>query len=67
MFSTVGSIAELLTKLVDLFVNEDKLPEIRKRRELAKLRKDCQDALRNNDWPGLTVAVQRLRDAATKP
>lgn len=67
MLGTVGPIAELLTKLVDLFTNEDKLPELRKRRELAKLRKDCEDALRRNDWPGLAAATQRLRDAATKP
>lgn len=63
----VGLVANLIHRMVDLFVNEDQLPEIRKRRELAALKKECRDALVRNDWAALAVATQRLRDAATKP
>lgn len=62
----VGIVAALLHRLVDLFVNEDQLPEIRKRRKLAALRKDADAALAKRDLAEharIMAEFQRIADA----
>lgn len=63
----VGAVATLLNTVASWFLSEDGYAEFAKKRELAKLKKECQDALARNDWPALAAATKRLRDAATKP
>lgn len=62
-----GLIAKLVETLVNKFIDEDQIPELMKRRKLAALKKECQDALVRNDWVALADATARLRDLATKP
>ena len=57
----VGLVAGLIHRIIDLVVSEDQLPEIRKRRKLAALRKDANDALDKNDFVAHARYVDELR------
>jgi hypothetical protein len=62
----VGLVAGLIHRLVDLFVNEDQLPEIQKRRQLAAIRKEAHAALDREDYAEhrrLVAALRRLSDS----
>ncbi len=63
----VGLVAKVIETLVNKFLDEDQIPELLKRRKLAGLKKECQDALLRNDWVALADATTRLRDFASKP
>ena len=61
----VGLVAGLLHRLVDFFINEDQLPEIRRRRQLAALRKAADEALAKRDraeHARLVAEFERLSD-----
>lgn len=45
----VGLVAGLIHRLVDLFVNEDELPEIRKRRQVRTLHAEATRAFKAGD------------------
>lgn len=53
-----GMIASLIERVIDLFVNEDQLPEIRKRRQLRRLHDEARKALDRGDL----VEYRRLSD-----
>ena len=57
----VGLVAGLIHRIIDLVVSEDQLPEIRKRRKLAALRKDANDALDKNDFVAHARYIDELR------
>ena len=57
----VGLVAGLIHRIIDLVVSEDQLPEIRKRRKLAALRKDANDALDRNDFVEHARCIDELR------
>lgn len=62
----VGLVANLIHRLVDLFVNEDQLPERLKRRKLAALRKDADAALAKHDMvehARIVAEFERVSDA----
>jgi hypothetical protein len=63
MFNNAGLIASLIHRLVDLFVNEDQLPERLKRREGDKLEAAFHAAYR--EWRRAPTAEnRRKRDEA---
>ena len=53
-----GFFAKLADTIIHLVVDEDKLPEILKRRALAAKKKEVRNALANHDW----VELRRLTD-----
>jgi len=64
-FTASGYWAKLADSVLSFFVDENKLPEIRKRRQLAALRKDAKDALDRNDWVEhrrILAELERLSD-----
>ena len=63
----VGLIAKAVETIFSAFIDEDKIPEIMKRRKLKSLKEECQRALINNDFVALADATARLRDFSSKP
>ena len=63
----VGLVAGLIHRIIDLVVSEDQLPEIRKRRKLAALRKDANDALDRNDFVAHARLIDELRRLSNEP
>ena len=55
MPASVGIVAKLLETLVTKFLDEDQIPELLKRRKLANLKKECQNALARNDWAAVRL------------
>lgn len=53
-----GMIASLIERVIDLFVNEDQLPAIRKARAMKKLNQEAWNALERGD----RLEYRRLRD-----
>lgn len=63
MSGTIGPIATLLDTLIGAFLDEDKIPEILKRRKLRAKKDECRKALNDNrflDLARLTVELERL-------
>jgi hypothetical protein len=63
----VGLVAGLLHRLIDLFVNEDQLPEIRKRRQLAALRRAADEALAKRDLAEHARILDEFRRLSDQP
>lgn len=63
----VGLIAKAFETIFSAFIDEDKIPEILKRRKLKALKEECRRALIDNDWERLAQSTQALRDFASKP
>lgn len=63
----VGLVASLIHRLVDFFIDEDQLPEIRKRRKLAALRKDADAALAKRDMAEHARLVAEFERVSDQP
>jgi uncharacterized protein YjiS (DUF1127 family) len=67
MPGNIGMVAGLVHRLIDLFINENELPEIRKRRELKRLHKEALHALGRGDLVGyrrVCDELERVSNAA---
>ena len=63
----VGAVSEFLKTLLDALIDENKIPELAKRHELASLKQTCLDFHARHDLDGFAAAVERLQSAASKP
>ena len=63
----VGLVAKLADTLIGAFLDEDKIPEIIKRRKLRAKKEECRKALIDNDFDRLRVLTDELRELANKP
>ena len=67
MAGAVGPIATLLDTIIGAFLDEDKIPEILKRRKLRAKKDECKKALIDNRFLDLARLSAELRDLADKP
>ena len=67
MLGSVGMVAKLLDTLVGAFLDEDKIPEIMKRRTLRAKKEECRKALIDNRFTDLARLTDELRELANKP
>ena len=63
----IGPIATLLDTLIGAFLDEDKIPEMLKRRKLRAKKEECRKALIDNRFLDLARLSAELRDLADKP
>ena len=63
----VGLIAKLADTIIGAFLDEDKIPEIMKRRKLRAKKEECRIALSENNFDRLRVLTDELRELASKP
>lgn len=62
-----GMIARLVERIIDFFVNEDQLPEIRKRRALRALHMEALNALDRGDLAEYRRLSDELRVLSDAP
>ena len=67
MAGAVGPIATLLDTIIGAFLDEDKIPEILKRRKLRAKKEECRLALRDNRFEDLKRLTDELSQLASKP
>lgn len=63
----VGLVAGLIQRLISLVVDEDQLPQMRKRWQLASKKEEARRALLDNRFDDAAAHIRELRDLSSKP